>query len=197
MNSNYQLQLTKDLQVELPLIDLPNGVSFYSFDLLGKASWNRILAVDLTTQLRMRLSNMQKVVLLTVEAKAIALTEHIAEHLNIDTYIVIRKSCKSYMRHPISFQGSSITSGLNYYWIDHDDVEKLKNNDVIICDDVISSGGTLASLLKIVSYAHGRTVAIACAVCEGVMRDEYQGIPLVSCAYLPFPKSMNTGVNND
>lgn len=189
MDQSLRLRITPQLEVTLPLVIQPNGVSYYSFNLLGKAEWNRLIATNLSQRLFDNDIIDKSLVLLTVEAKAIGLTELIAQNLELSTYIVVRKECKSYMQNPISFSGTSITSGRNEYWIDQCDIDALKGKNVIICDDVVSSGGTLSSLIQIVKFANGHPLTIICALVEGINRDEFQGIPIISCAFLPLPSS--------
>lgn len=100
--------------------------------------------------------------ILTPEAKSIPLAYEMSR-LSGKKYIVIRKSVKVYMDQPIEISESSITTkGRQSLYLGHEDGDQLKGKRVLIVDDVISTGESLAACKK-VADAFGAQVAACCA----------------------------------
>ncbi|HHX68820.1 MAG TPA: adenine phosphoribosyltransferase [Gallicola sp.] len=188
IKKDYKLKINKDVQLDLPYVEC-SPQSFYSFNLLGKAKLNKEIAQELFT--KMNGLNLQVDYLVTVEAKAIGLTQELTRRLNIDDYCVIRKSKKSYMIKPISTKGSTIISGDASYWLDGVDQLKLNNKNIVICDDVISTGGTMNSVFELLKKCNVNIVLILCAATEGKKWKEFNDIPVLSLAHIPFPGEEN------
>jgi adenine phosphoribosyltransferase len=189
----YSVELVPGLTVELPLIRDPStGFAFYSFNMLGRADWCEKTAQKLGNLLNQKLGvpdqpNRLPEIFVTAEAKAIALTQELARNLGHDRYVVLRKSKKSYMQNPVSFQGGSITSGNQEYWVEQADLDYLYGKRVALVDDVVSSGGTAETFLKVTSLTQCTLEVFCCVLTEGVRRTEFQGLPLVSLNHIPLP----------
>ena len=182
----YRVQLTSSLWVDLPLVRAgDDSFSFYSFNMIGKANWNKLIARELLNRLGEQ--NYLPQVFITAEAKAIALTQELARDANHDRYVVLRKSKKSYVNNPSCFQGESITSGRQEYWIEEDDLEYLAGREVIVVDDVISSGKTAQTFLEVTARSNSRVRCFCCALTEGTEWKELKGIPVISLAHIPLP----------
>ena len=83
-------------------------------------------------------------------------------------YVVARKSVKLYMRNPIKVEVKSITtSQQQVLYLAEDDYRSLKDKRVLIVDDVISTGESLAALEKLVQEAGGNIVGCASVLAEG------------------------------
>ena len=92
-------------------------------------------------------------VIITAEAKGLALAYEISRLLGKKNFIVARKSIKSYMSGVVSVSVHSITtSGEQHLYLDGHDAECLRGKRVCIVDDVISTGESLYALP--VSYTH-------------------------------------------
>ncbi len=197
MKKIYNIKLTPTLSIDLPLIKTDN-ISYYSFNMLGMAKWNQEIAKILYDKISMILKNETPDVIVTVESKAIGLAEQLSRLYNIEKYIVIRKTKKSYMNNPITINNSTIISGKSTYWIDEVDLNYLRDKKVIICDDVISTGGTVHAILDLIKSIECKPLLLCCALTEGIEWTEYTGIKVVSCAHLPLPINENSvEYNND
>lgn len=196
MKEFYNLNLTPTLTIDLPLVKAEN-ISYYSFNMLGMSKWNQEVAKSLYDMNAMILNGEKPEVIITVESKAIGLTEELSKLYNCDKYIVIRKTRKSYMKNPISINNSTIISGNSSYWIDGDDLNYLKNKKFIICDDVISTGGTITAILDLLKSFESKPLLLCCALTEGFEWTEFNGIKVVSCAHLPLPNAESQGDYND
>jgi adenine phosphoribosyltransferase len=184
-SASYPVKLTANLTVALPLIRDPStGFAFYSFNMLGKADWCEKTALELANRLNQKFDAAPEV-FVTAEAKAIALTQELARNFRHSRYVVLRKNRKSYMEAPVSFQGSSITSGEQQYWVEQTDLDYLHNKRVVLVDDVVSTGGTASVLLKIIEPV--QVQAFCCVLTEGTPWTEFEGIPVVSLSHIPLP----------
>lgn len=102
-------------------------------------------------------------VIVTAECKGIPLAYEMAKQMNIP-YVVARKSTKLYMKDPISVKVKSITTANEQtLYIGTDEAEMLHGKRVLIADDVISTGESLAAVEKLVENAGG-IIAGKCAV---------------------------------
>jgi adenine phosphoribosyltransferase len=176
-----------ELTVSLPLVKVSDELSIYSFNMMGKASWNREAAKAISRGISLNGPHDFHAVV-TAESKAIALTEQLAELFAMDRYVVLRKSVKAYMENPIKVETQSITTaGVQHLYIDRTDAEYIKDRKVLVVDDVVSTGGTLDAIFKIAEKANFKIARIACVLTEGVKRTEYNGVPLVSIDHIPIP----------
>ena len=107
-------------------------------------------------------------VMITAESKGIPLIHAMSRILGENRYVLARKSVKLYMRDVIECKTKSITTGAEQtLYIDGDDAAYLKGKRVLIVDDVISTGGSLASLENLVNQAGGNVVAKMAILAEG------------------------------
>ena len=87
-------------------------------------------------------------------------------------YVLARKSVKLYMKDVVKCETQSITtSAKQTLYIDGEDAEYLKGKNVLIVDDVISTGGSLLSLENLVEQAGGNIVGKMTVLAEGESAD--------------------------
>ncbi len=101
--------------------------------------------------------------IITPEAKSIPLAFEMSRQSG-KPYVVIRKGVKVYMGNPVSVSVRSITTQKEQtLYLGEDEVNLIKGKKVLIVDDVISTGESLASVRQLVENA-GAIEAAACAV---------------------------------
>ena len=106
-------------------------------------------------------------VILTAESKGIPLAYEMARQSG-KNYVVARKGIKLYMVNPHEVDVRSITTArAQKLYLDDFDVAKLKGKKVLVVDDVISTGESLASLEKLLEYAGGIPAAKCAVLAEG------------------------------
>lgn len=106
-------------------------------------------------------------VILTAEAKGIPLAYEMARQMN-ERYVVARKGLKLYMKDPIKVDVKSITTmHMQTLYIDKFDRDLLEGKRVLIVDDVISTGESLAALAELAKQAGGHIAGIATVLAEG------------------------------
>lgn len=157
----YELNLF-GVKRELPFIDLEGGKAFASFVIMGDTE----LIAACAPELAKRIGDVD--VIITAEAKGIALTYEISRILGKKEFIVARKSVKSYMSGVVSVPVHSITTaGEQHLYLDGHDAEKIRGRRVCIVDDVISTGESLGALEALVERAGGIVEKKVAVLAEG------------------------------
>ena len=114
-----------------------------------------------------RLMVSSKVSLISSESKGIPLAYEMSRESGIQ-YIVARKMAKLYMKNPMSVDVKSITTASSQkLWLDSTEADFMKDKRIVIVDDVISTGESLAAVETLVNRAGGKIVAKAAVLAEG------------------------------
>lgn len=161
----YELNLC-GVKRELPFVDLEDNMAFASFVIMGDTE----LVMACAPRLAEMIGDVD--VIITAEAKGIALAYEISRILGKKEFIVARKSIKSYMHGVVSVSVHSITtSGEQHLFLDGYDAEKIRGKSVCIVDDVISTGESLYALEALVGSAEGKVLKKAAVLAEGNAAD--------------------------
>lgn len=119
-------------------------------------------------ELAARLRRFNPQCLLTAEAKSLAIAYEVAKNLGHNRYAVARKDLREYTRGYIKTEIKSITSKEpQQLVIDDLNVELIKNKDIVLIDDVISTGQTMDGLRNLAQEAKANVVAMASVWVEG------------------------------
>lgn len=165
---------------ELPIVPVSPSLSIASFVMLGDTTLIEAAADALVAHPDFPRDRID--ILVCPEAKAIPLTHAVAVRLGLD-YVVARKTVKSYMVEPIVESVTSITTaGTQTLVLDGPDRDRLAGARACVIDDVVSTGGSLAALEKILTRAGCRVTGKAAALLE---EGGYDGVDLVYLARLP------------
>ncbi len=107
-------------------------------------------------------------VMITAESKGIPLIHAMCRLTGRNRYVLARKSVKLYMSDVVKCETQSITTAASQtLYINGDDAEYMKGKRVLIVDDVISTGGSLASLENLVTQSGGEIVGKMTILAEG------------------------------
>ena len=128
-------------------------------------------------------------VLLTAETKGIPLTYEMARQSG-KPYIVARKGAKLYMRDIVTVHVKSITtSHVQMLCLGKDECDELKGKKILIVDDVISTGESVAALEQLVDATDGELVGKFAVLAEGEAADRED---ITFLEYLPLFNSDGT-----
>ena len=106
------------------------------------------------------------------EAKAIPLVHEMARQSGRNEYCLVRKARKLYMNGVFEAVDHSITTqGEQKLYMDGADAAKIKGKRILILDDVISTGGSLAAVENLVNQAGGIVVGRMAILAEGEAAD--------------------------
>ena len=151
---------------ELPIIKLSYDLSIASFVILGDTEIVRKTAPIIAKKLP------EVDFIVTAEAKGIPLAYEISRVLNLNEYVVARKSVKAYMEEPIEVEVNSITTtNSQKLYLNNQAAKKIKGKRVALVDDVISTGQSLKALERLVEKAGGKVLAKAAILAEGDAKD--------------------------
>ena len=110
-------------------------------------------------------------VIVTAESKGIPLAQEMAR-IGCRRYVVTRKGIKAYMTDPISVTVKSITTAnVQKLYLSQEDCEHLKGKRVLVVDDVISTGESLAAIEELLKQVDCEIVGKACVLAEGDAQD--------------------------
>lgn len=106
--------------------------------------------------------------IITAESKGIPLAYEMARQAGGKPYIVARKGAKLYMQDIVTVQVDSITTDhIQTLCLGRAEKESMHGKRILIVDDVISTGESLASLEKLVSIVGGNIVGRMTVLAEG------------------------------
>ncbi len=167
----------------LPIIPVSENMAIASFVMLGDTELIEVSAEALVNHERFPREKTE--LLVCPEAKSIPLTHAMARLLGI-RYVVIRKQIKNYMCNSLAEPVSSITTeGEQLLVLDGTDREMLAGKKVCIVDDVVSTGGSFASMRKLLAKTDCTIIAEAAVLLEEA---GYPGTDLIYVSKLPvFP----------
>ena len=146
-----------------PLFEVAPGTRIAVFNMLGDTYVVKAAAASLAERLR----DIDAQVLVTAEAKGIPLIYEMSALMG-KPYVLLRKAYKSYMGEALTAETVSITTGRTQtLFLDEKDLALVQGHNVIIVDDVVSTGSTLRGMKDVVSAAGGSVGAVAAVFTEG------------------------------
>lgn len=146
---------------ELPICKINDNLSIAAFIMLGDVEITESCAQEL-----LRCCPAFDAIL-TAETKGIPLAYEMAK-LRGTPYVVARKSQKLYMQDPTTVKLKSITTEKEQtLYLSKSDMELLNGKNVLIVDDVISTGESLLAMEKLAEAAECNVVGKAAVLAEG------------------------------
>ena len=106
--------------------------------------------------------------LITAEAKGIHLIHEMARQSGQNKYLLARKAPKLYMNNVLEVSVHSITTAREQHlYLDGEDAALMRGKRILIIDDVISTGESLAALERLVEAAGGVICGRMAILAEG------------------------------
>ena len=131
--------------------------------------------------------------IITAEAKGIPLAHEMARQAGDSKYILARKGPKLYMRDIFSVTVRSITTAKEQkLYLDGADAALMKGKRILVVDDVISTGESLAALEALVEQAGGIICGRMAILAEG---DAQNREDLIYLEKLPLLKPDGTPID--
>ena len=186
-----------NFKTELPYVLLPTGGGFIkiaSLNLVGMIEWNRLFGRALARKIRNTVQNIEGVVFFTAVEKALQLGQAVCQELSVPAMAIAYNRRKPHMeiegarkRPNIQVACGSVTSGDKYLVVYERDVNLLSHakRGIIIVDDVVSTGGTLAAMATVLDEIVEKKsleknalkiLGIFCVAREGEMKPLYKGL---------------------
>ena len=150
------------LKRQLPLCPISDTVMIGAFVIFGDVELTCACARDLL-KIAPEFDYM-----VAPEAKAIPLVHEMARQSGRNEYFLVRKKKKAYMNGVFEAVDRSITTeGEQKLYMDGADAGKIKGKRILILDDVISTGGSLAAVESLVEQAGGYVAGRMAILAEG------------------------------
>ena len=161
MKSHYSMEIA-GLKRNLPLCKINDDLYIAAFIMFGDVEITRASAKELLAKAP------EHDIMITAECKGIPLIYEMARLAGENNYIVARKGPKLYMKNVHTTYVNSITTeNRQMLCLGESDVDVLKGKRVLIVDDVISTGESLAALEKLVDEVGGNIVGKMAVLAEG------------------------------
>ena len=140
------------LERNLPICKLNDSLSIAGFVIFG----DQELTVACARELLQRAPEYDYII--TAEAKGIPLAHEMARQAGDKKYILARKGPKLYMKDLFSVTVQSITTAREQkLYLDGADAALMQGKKILLVDDVISTGESLAALEALVENAGGNS----------------------------------------
>ena len=161
MNTHYKLKIA-GIERDLPLCKVNDELMIAAFVIFGDVELTEKCAEALLAKAP------EHDIIITAESKGIPLAYEMARQSGNNNYVIARKAPKLYMRDIVYTHVKSITTAAEQLLcVGADEVALLKGKKVLIVDDVISTGGSLASIVQLVNEVGGEIVGKMAILAEG------------------------------
>ncbi len=150
------------LDRDLPICPVNESLSIAGFVIFGDPE----LTVACARELLKKAPEYDYII--TAEAKGIPLAHEMARQAGDEKYILARKGPKLYMQDIIDVSVHSITTAKEQrLYLDGADARRMQGKRILLVDDVISTGESLAALEALVSKAGGIICGRMAILAEG------------------------------
>ena len=154
------------LERDLPICKITDSLYIAGFVILGDPELSEACARELLKKAP------EYDYMITAEAKGIPLAHDMARLAGDKKYLLARKVPKMYMTGVFSSSVKSITTAKEQtLYLDTADAELMKGKRILIVDDVISTGESLAALEALVEKAGGNIVGRMAILAEGAAQE--------------------------
>lgn len=161
MKDTYLLKVA-GLERELTLCPLNEQLKIGAFILFGDVELTCACAKEL-----LKLAPKHDI-MITAESKGIPLIHEMTRQNGENDYVVARKGPKLYMKNIMTVEVNSITTEKKQtLCVGEKEVSLLNGRDVLIVDDVISTGESLNAIEALVKQAGGNIVGKMAVLAEG------------------------------
>jgi len=161
MKKTYTMEIA-GIKRDLPLFPVNDSLQIAAFILFGDVEITKACATEL-----LKIAP-EYDIMITAECKSIPLIYEMARQAGHNDYIIARKGPKVYMEDIITTNVDSITTAhTQSLCIGKAEVELMKGKKVLIVDDVISTGESLAAIEELVLKAGGIIVGKMAVLAEG------------------------------
>ena len=166
-----------DLQRDLRLFNVAPGVTIAIFNMLGDTDVVEHAAEALAARIPADTET-----LIVPEVKAVPLGHALSKRTGLP-YVVVRKFCKPYMGDTLQTEVISITTGApQTLYLDGKDRHLVSGRNVVLLDDVISTGSTLRGMEQLMLQANATVVGEMAVFTEGADDDWPQ---IIALGHLP------------
>ena len=161
MPSHYHMTIA-GCERDLPICPLNENLSIGAFVIFGDCELTEACAAALLEKAP------EFDYIITAESKGIPLAYAMARQIGAKKWLLARKGAKLYMRDLFSVEVRSITTDhVQKLYLDGEDAALKRGKRILVVDDVISTGESLAALEQLVTAAGGEICGRMAILAEG------------------------------
>ena len=161
MKTHYHMTIA-GCERDLPLCPLNDKLSIGAFVIFGDCELTEACAQELLK----RAPEFDYII--TAESKGIPLAYAMARQVGAKKWLLARKGAKLYMRDLFCVEVRSITTDhVQKLYLDGEDAALMRGKKILVVDDVISTGESLAALETLVEKAGGIVCGRMAILAEG------------------------------
>lgn len=152
----------------LPIVEIKPGLSIAVLDMLSSRALSHDASYAVINKMKEAGFDLSKVdVVLSAETKGVTLAYQVAEYLGCEM-VILRKEQKVYYKDVTKAQVDTYTTkDPHYLHLENGQIPKMKDKNVLIVDDVVSTGSSLAAIEEIVNKVGGNIYGKAFVFAEG------------------------------
>ncbi len=173
-----------------PIVPAPSNESIrivFMTDLPDNVALHRAASPILAKQISEKFPNVDAIVVPgdAVNALAALLVDRLCAALGRDIdLIVFRGTAKGGPALSTTYQSITGTH-VRALHARSDHLERLKGKNVVLFDEIVSSGATMRAALELATKAGAGVLGVACIATEGDERADFEGLPLDRMLHLP------------
>lgn len=149
---------------ELPILPVGPRLAIASFVMLDQTT---AMIAHIGRALAARLNGLGADIVVGAATLGIPVAIETARALGLERFVIAQKSPKFYLRDALEEKVRSVTStGEQSLRLDRRSLPLIAERKVVLVDDVIATGSSMAALIRLVRRAGGRVVAIGTVLTE-------------------------------
>lgn len=152
----------------LPIVEIKPGLSIAVLDMLSSRELSHDASCAVISKIKESGIDLSKVdVVLSAESKGITLAYQVADYIGCEM-VILRKEQKIYYKDVTKAAVDTYTTkDTHYLYLENGQISKMNGKNVLIVDDVVSTGSSLRAMEKIVGDVGGNVFAKAFVLAEG------------------------------
>lgn len=163
-HDRYPVQIGSQ-HVELPIVPIKDDVAI---SLLMTIDWGVQFMAVAGRELAEALDPLQPDIVATAATLGIPVAIEVSRSLGLDDYLVLQKTPKIHLRDALVEPLSSITTeGQQALRLDRARLGAVEGKRVVLVDDVVATGGSMAACLRLLRRAGATVVGIGVLLVEG------------------------------
>lgn len=160
----YPVQIGSQ-RVELPIVPIAPGVAI---SLLMTIDWGVGFMARAGAELAEQVADVRPDIVATAATLGIPVAIEVTRALGLDDYLVLQKTPKIHLKDALTEPLSSITTdAAQVLRLDRARVPSVAGKRVVLVDDVVATGGSMAACLRLLRAAGADVVAIGVLLVEG------------------------------
>lgn len=161
---SYQTEVAGEM-IELPLIEAENGRAIALLMVIDRG----MRFVERAGQaLAKRFAPLKPDLIVGSATLGIPVAMEVTRALGIDQYVILQKSPKFHLADALVEEVRSVTStGVQRLLLDREAIIRLQGKRVIVVDDVVATGSSMAAAMRLVRRAGAEIIAAGTILSEG------------------------------